>query len=112
MQAKKGQKNVLRNWMQLASADERAELAKSSGTTVGHLHQISGSYRTEGVPSTKPWLAKRLEQASLLLARTRLKPMRREELCVACGSCDLAEKARAAESQLPTTSANAVGGGL
>jgi len=94
-------KNALSNWMKTATATERAKLAKLAFTTLGTLQQIAGGYRTDGLASTKPELARKLEEASVVLVRVGLPSMQREELCPACGACDLAEEARKVESNEP-----------
>lgn len=87
-------KNALNTWMQKATSKERTRLAELAFTTLGTLQQIAGGYRTEGLAATKPELARNLEEASIKLVRVGLAPMKREDLCPACGKCDLAEEAR------------------
>ena len=49
----------VKKWLASASDQEREQLAKKAGTTVGYLWQLSGNHRT---PSSS--LADRLERAS------------------------------------------------
>jgi hypothetical protein len=87
-------KNALNVWMAKATPTEKNRLAELAFTTLGTLQQISGGYRTEGLASTKPELARNLEAASVVLVRVGLPAMKREDLCPSCGACDLAQEAR------------------
>ncbi|WP_286872046.1 hypothetical protein [Spongiibacter sp.] len=49
----------VKQWLATASDQEREQVAKKAGTTVGYLWQLSGNHRT---PSSS--LADRLERAS------------------------------------------------
>lgn len=49
----------LRKWMASASAERRAEVAASAGTSVGHLWQLAGGHRRASAE-----LAGRLQDAS------------------------------------------------
>jgi hypothetical protein len=79
--------NPFQTWMRKHTLNDKIVLAKNAGTTVGTLRQIAGGYRTDGKVSTTPELARRIEIASK-------GELRRENLCVACGKCELAKIAR------------------
>jgi hypothetical protein len=87
--------NVFKKWMSAATLAERVRLARLAKTTVGSLSQVAGGYRTLGRPSTGPELARRIEIASVRLARDGLPSLKREDLCQACGKCEYAKKAKA-----------------
>lgn len=80
-------KNVMQRWIDAATPQQLAKLAKLAGTTVGTLRQIAGGYRTKGKLQVSPELARRLE-----LASKRCGPaLRRVDLCPACGRCEFAK---------------------
>jgi hypothetical protein len=79
--------NPFKTWMQESTAEEKRALAAAAGTTYDNLYQMAKAYRTGGKVSVTPDMARRLEKASK-------GALRREDLCPACGRCDLAEKAR------------------
>lgn len=86
--------NTLQKWIAAATLDELKTLAKLAGTTIGNIRQLSGGYRTEGQVRATPELARRLELASKdkRLRRPGLKPLRRVDLCPACGQCEFARR--------------------
>ena len=84
--------NKLKQWHQAATTAEREKLAKIAGTTAATLEQMQGAYKTGGVVSLSPEKARALEEASLKFPN--LPELRREDLCGACGRCDLAKVAR------------------
>ena len=86
--------NILKKWMDAATAVEKGELANLAGTTVGTLNQIAGGYRTEGVASVRSGLAGRLEAASVKLAEAnpKLPTLRRVDLSPECRGCDIAKR--------------------
>lgn len=86
--------NIFKKWMAKATMAERVRLASLAKTTVGSLTQVAGGYRTAGKPSTGPELARRIEIASVRLARDGLPALKREDLCAACGKCEYAKAAR------------------
>lgn len=71
------------------TADQRKALAAKIGTSPAGLHQMAHAYRSKGILSLTPDLARRVEEATG-------KAVLREQCCAACGKCDLAAKARAA----------------
>lgn len=83
--------NAMRRWLEAATRDDLDKLAKLAKTTVGTIRQLSGAYRTGGVPSATPELARRLDIASQKMARADLPPIAREELCPACSECEYAK---------------------
>lgn len=91
--------NAMQAWVKKATIEERKRLAKLALTTPGHIMQIAGAYRTDGVASTTPELARRLEAAAIKIHREGLPELVREDLCIACGRCELARKAREIEKE-------------
>lgn len=89
-------KNVMKGWVAVASIDERKRLAELAASTPEQLMQVAGAYRNNGTPNALPEAAKRWEEASIELhaSNSKLPVMRREDLCLACGNCDLAKQAR------------------
>lgn len=85
--------NQMRVWMQAASPNEQAKLAQLSGTTIGTLHQISGSYRTGGTPTVRSGLAGRIQSAANdLRKKNKLLPVvLRTDLSPECRDCDYAK---------------------
>jgi hypothetical protein len=79
--------NPLKAWMDQASAAEKRALALAAGTSYQSLHQMAKAYRTDGKLRITPDMARKLEIASKYA-------LRREELCPACGRCELASLAR------------------
>jgi hypothetical protein len=71
--------------------DAKRSLALAIGTTPAGLHQLAHAYRTSGKLSLTPDLAARVEAATG-------GAVLREQCCVACGRCELAEKARGSET--------------
>lgn len=95
--------NQLRKWMRVATPEERQELANRAGTTIGNLHQISGSYRSDGRPQIRSGLAIRIEQAARQMrkANKALPDVVRTDLSPECAACEFAQKClgnRAVES--------------
>lgn len=89
--------NVLKAWLTAATPAQRARLAKEARTTAGTLHQLAGGFRTDGELRASPELAKRLEIASRRVKnhwRNAPEPLRREDLCPACGACEFAKQCR------------------
>jgi hypothetical protein len=86
--------NIFKKWMTSATLAERVRLASLAKTTLGTLTQVAGGYRTAGKPSTGPELARRIEIASVRLAREGLPELKREDLCAACRQCEYARLAR------------------
>ena len=73
--------------MDQASAAEKRALALAAGTSYDSLHQMAKAYRTGGYLRITPEMARKLELASKGV-------LHREELCPACGRCELASLAR------------------
>jgi NAD-dependent dihydropyrimidine dehydrogenase PreA subunit len=89
--------NAFKRWWSKATAQEKADMAHLAGTSVGSLTQVVGAYRTAGAVSAGPVLARRIEIASAKVMRKGLPALRREDLCQACGKCEFAKAARAAQ---------------
>lgn len=110
--------NQLRKWMRVATPEERQELADRAGTTIGNLHQISGSYRSGGRPQIRSGLAIRIEQAARILQKENrdLPSLVRTDLSPECADCEYARKClgnRAVESDfaiLPAGDTDSEGG--
>ena len=84
--------NKLLQWVKLATPDERRKLCEFAGTTYEAFLQMAGAYRTKGIVSVKPETARDLELASAQFPT--LPALQREDLCLACGKCELAKIAR------------------
>lgn len=79
--------NPLKDWWTRATPEQKRKMADEVGTTVATLHQMAGAYRTKGQVSVSPLMAAKIERASG-------GAIKREQLCRACGQCELAEIAR------------------
>lgn len=79
-------KNVLGEWMALATPLEKKELARLAGSTLGALRQAAGVYRT-GVLRLTPEFSVRLADASIVVAREGLPVLLQSQLSAVCGSC-------------------------
>lgn len=97
MQRRTEYRNVLQRWLGKATFDELKQLATLAGTSVEVIRQTANAYRTDGVLSTSPELAKKIEQAAAKLHRKGLPVVNREALCPACGGCDFAKRCRKAD---------------
>lgn len=88
--------NAMREWMDLATAKEKAMLARLAKTSVGQLRQLAGGYRTKSMPRTKAELALRLERASIAMNERNdaLPILFRERFSAACASCDFLKACR------------------
>ena len=86
--------NKLKDWVAKATMSERRRLCELASTTLEAFMQMVGAYRTKGVVSVEPETAARLEAASLKMPH--LPVLKREDLCLACGKCELARIARQA----------------
>ena len=86
--------NQLRKWMRAATPDERQKLANLAGTTIGNLHQISGAYRSDGLPQVRAGLASRIERAARILQKENrdLPSLVRTDLSPECADCEYARK--------------------
>lgn len=86
--------NALREWMDLASASEKKELADLSGTTIRNLYQLAGAYRTGGGLATRATLAYGIEHATRAMnaANPKLPIILRTEISPECRGCDLAQR--------------------
>lgn len=82
--------NKLMNWAKTHTIAERKTLADKAKLSYAVLMQIAGAYRTNGVVSTTPETAAAIEAASIEMGDT----IKREDLCQACGRCELAKVAR------------------
>jgi NAD-dependent dihydropyrimidine dehydrogenase PreA subunit len=89
--------NVLQTWLANASIPQRDKLIKLSRTTLGGLRQLAGAYRTNGKVHATPELAALVEKAA---AKIDVLPViHREDLCPACGKCELAKTARYVQNE-------------
>ena len=88
--------NILQTWLKEATIPERNKLIKLAKTTLGGLRQLAGAYRSKGKLHATPELAAIVEKAVFRVRREGLPEVKREDLCPACGKCDLAKVARAA----------------
>lgn len=86
--------NVLAQWWQAATPDEKKRLAALAETTVESLRQMAGAYRTDGELRVTTDLARRIERGTKALQRPGLKMLWREDLCPACAKCEFAVKCR------------------
>lgn len=86
--------NPLKHWMGKASREERELLAELSGTSMGHLNQIAGGYRTQGRASVRARQARRLELAVKTINRRNkaLPQVLRTDLSQDCTECEFAQK--------------------
>ncbi len=86
--------NQMKLWIQVADTGELAKLALLSGTTVGTIQQIAGSYRTDGEPTVRSGLAGRIANASDMLRRSNKKLPRivRTDLSPECRECEYAQR--------------------
>ena len=86
--------NQMRVWMQAASANEQSKLAELSGTTIGTLQQIAGSYRTGGNPTVRSGLAGRIQSAANDLRKKNksLPVVLRTDLSPECRDCEYAQR--------------------
>lgn len=91
--------NILQRWLSQATQDEKSKLAKLAAITRENLRWVAGGYRSKGRVDVSPELARKMELASIKLQRAGLDPLRREQLCQACGRCELAKAARQCEAQ-------------
>jgi hypothetical protein len=90
--------NILQRWLAGATQDEKGKLAKLAAITRENLRWVAGGYRSKGKVDISPELARRMELASIKIFRAGLEPLRREQLCQACGRCELAKAARQCEA--------------
>jgi len=79
--------NVLVDWLHAATPQQIDKLARLAHTTVGHLRQVAGAYRTEGLLRTTPTLARNLELAAAKIPQVKVA-IKREDLCPACFLCE------------------------
>ncbi len=88
--------NIVHNWLQLATPQERTRLARLAKTTIGQVKWLAGGYRTKGKAVASAELAIRLEHASVTLrkANAKLPRLRREDLARACAKCEFAKACR------------------
>lgn len=88
--------NPLRKWWSAATPKQKRRLARLAKTTVGSLHQLAGSYRTNGKLSASPELARRIEISARKMALMRGQPampqLLRVDLCPACRRCEFAKR--------------------
>ena len=86
--------NQLKLWMDAATAEEKIALATHAKTSVGHLQQIAGAYRTKGTASVRAGLARRIEQAAAMVSKRNkaLPPLLRTDLSSECRECDFAQR--------------------
>lgn len=84
--------NALKRWLRATSIEQHRALARLAKTTPDSLHQTAGAYRTKGKLTLTPDFARRLEEACL--RQPDAPPLRREDLCPACGRCELAKAGR------------------
>ena len=86
--------NQMRVWMQAASQNEQIKLAQLSGTTIGTLQQIAGSYRNGGNPTVRSGLAGRIQVAATELRRKNknLPVVLRTDLSPECRDCEYAQR--------------------
>ena len=78
--------STLKEWMAVATSEEKEALAVTAGTTVGYLRQAAGGYRDY---SMKAGLAQRIEAAAADLrgANPALPELKQVDLCVDCAGC-------------------------
>jgi hypothetical protein len=86
-------RNILLRWWDHATPDEKRALAAGCDTSVAALHQAAHAYRTKGIVSLSPELARKIEIYAKEVPG-RLPKLRREDLCPACAQCELAVRAR------------------
>jgi DNA-binding transcriptional regulator YdaS (Cro superfamily) len=79
--------NAFKAWMGRASPGEKKALATAAASSVAHLRQVAHGYRTLGIPTTSPELARKIELATG-------GAVLREDICPACRACELASIAR------------------
>ena len=87
------EKNNFQRWYAQSTPDEKKALAERMGTSLATLRQAAGAWRSGGRTRVAPTFARALEEAMADLGHPRVD---REELCPACGACDLARIARKA----------------
>jgi len=78
--------SALKEWMAVATNEEKEFLAATAGTTVGYLRQVAGGYRDYSV---KAGLAQRIEIAAGALREVNptLPEIKQVDLCVDCVGC-------------------------
>ena len=78
--------STLKEWMAVATNEEKEDLATMSGTTVGYLRQAAGGYRDY---SMKAGLAQRIETAAGALREVNpsLPELKQVDLCADCAGC-------------------------
>lgn len=86
--------NILQSWLQAATIPERNKLIKFAKTSLGGLRQLAGAYRTKGKIRATPEVAAAVEKAAAKIHHEGLPVIKREDLCPACGKCELAKIAR------------------
>ena len=93
--------NKLQSWIAAASIPQRDRLVRLAKTTLGSLHQLAGAYRTNGKLRATPELAAAVEKAAfkISIADESLPVIHREDLCPACGKCELAKIARSSMAE-------------
>lgn len=87
--------NQMRLWLRAATPDERKALAELSGTTVGSLNQIAGSYRNKDqMPSVKAGFAGLIAKAAQALRKNNkaLPELTRTDLSPDCRDCEYAKR--------------------
>lgn len=80
--------NRFQQWMANATTKDKSKLARLARTTVGHLRQLAGGYRTKGRVRARPELARRIEIASVKMGER----FPRETLCEACRRCEYVKR--------------------
>lgn len=86
--------NQMQMFMSAASVGEKQRLAALAKTTIGTLHQIAGSYRSEGVPQVRSGLAGRIQNGVNELRRKNknLPTVLRTDLSAECRECEYAQR--------------------
>ena len=84
--------NKFKQWMANATADQKKKLAESADTTVGSLRFAAAAKRFDGVVNLTPEFARRIEIGAAAIGDPHLPVLKREDLCLACSTCEYAKQ--------------------
>ena len=84
--------NALQRWLAKATPQEKQKLSIHAKISRGAMQWLAGGYRTQGKLNASPEVARRIELASVKIAREGLPQLKREDLCIACGRCEYAKR--------------------
>jgi hypothetical protein len=80
--------NKLKQWMRVASTEQKEQLALASGSSVPSIRLASNGYRTGGEVDLTAEFAQRIANGiALVNVGTKLPEVKQEDLCKACAAC-------------------------